>query len=84
MRKLVEDAVFVLEVAIINIFGAGHPLIAGSIISVLASASNFFGSFPEQWMPTAIESWGLEWTILIHTGLALLAAVLLVPFLGRL
>ena len=82
VRKLVSDSIFVIEVAIINSFAAVHPLIAGSMISVLASASNFFGSLPEQWMPMSIDCLGLEWTIVAHTALGLVAVLLLVPCIG--
>ncbi|OLQ06828.1 40S ribosomal protein S15 [Symbiodinium microadriaticum] len=81
-RKLISDSIFVVEVSIINGLAATRPLMSGSIISVLASASNFCGSLPEQWMPTAIASLGLEWTVTIHTTLGLVAVVLLVPLLG--
>ena len=82
VRKLISDSIFVLEVSIINGLAATRPLISGSIISVLASASNFCGSLPEQWMPSAIDSVGLEWTVTIHTTLGLVAVVLLVPLIG--
>ncbi|CAE7192859.1 RPS15 [Symbiodinium sp. CCMP2456] len=82
VRKLIRDSIFVIEVSIINGLAATRPLISGSIISVLASASNFCGSLPEQWMPTAIDSVGLEWTVTIHTALGLVAVLLLVPLIG--
>ena len=60
LRKLITDSIFVIEVSMINNFSSEHPAMAGSVISILASASNFFGSLPEQWMPLSIESFGLD------------------------